>query len=214
MSVLTLAPLYRGIYYALLSKFNRWKIFVSLLGFIFMVWYLLLLQMGDDFIINKSKLMSQSSMVSTYDGYFRDKQPDKISNWVHIPSAIVEKDVLEVFVAHKAALEDSIVVSFERVSGVKKEQIFDNDSLKLEAMRSFYQFKLDNQTLDPIAYYMFNFTQYHQKGLFGFIPLDTLREGQHTLELYLNFKKQSKAAHVVFYKSADGKNYTHKLLKD
>ena len=204
MSVLTLAPLYRGIYYALLSRFNRWKIFVSLIGFIFMVWYLLLLQMGDDFVINKSRMISQSSTVSTYDGYYRDMNPDKISNWAHIPSATVEKDVLEVFVAHKAALEDSVLVSFERISGVKKEQILESDSLKLEAMRSFYRFKLNDQMIDPIPYQMFNFSQYHQKGLLGFIALDSVPVGQHTLDLYLNNYKPALAAHLVFYKTENG----------
>lgn len=33
MSFLTLAPLYRNIYYALLSRFNRWKIFGGLISF-------------------------------------------------------------------------------------------------------------------------------------------------------------------------------------
>lgn len=204
MSVLTLAPLYRGIYYALLSRFNRWKIFVSLIGFIFMVWYLLLLQLGDDFLINKSRLISQSISVSTYDGYYRDMIPDKISNWAHIPSATVEKDVLEVFVAHKAALEDSVLVSFERISGMKKDQILQNDSIKLEAMRSFYRFKLNDQMIDPIPYQMFNFSQYHQKGLLGFIALDSVPVGQHTLNLYLNYYKPALAAHLVFYKTENG----------
>ncbi|MCC5928900.1 MAG: hypothetical protein JJU28_06615 [Cyclobacteriaceae bacterium] len=214
MSFLTVATLYRSIYYALISEFNRWKIFTFLVSFIFLIYYVLLFQMGDDFVVNKSTILPEKMGFAAFDGYYRDKNPKTISHWLHIPSAHVSDDVLEVFVAHKAALEDSIYFSFERLSGLKKEQILENDSLKLSAMSEFYRFKINGKDLPTLNYRKFHYTQYHQKGLLGFIPLDSLPMGTHDLQLHLNFSPSRKYAQLIFYKTDNGKNFAPKPLKN
>lgn len=204
MSWLTLSPLYRNIYYAFLSRFNRWKIFAFIFTSIWLVWYILLLQLGDDVLFNKGKLISNQINYATYDGYYRDKEPKKISDWVHIPSAVVENDILEIFVAHKAVLEDSVLSNFERISGFKPKEVLENDSLKLEAMREFFRFYLNGEKLPVLPFHMFDYSYYNQKGLIGFIPLDSVASGTHVLELKLNTLKPFKVANVIFHKINDG----------
>ncbi len=199
---LTLSPLYRNIYYGLISKFNRWKIFAGFIFFIFLVVCVVNIMQGNDFLINQNTLHQSKIGVTTYDGYYEDKNPEKISSWIHIPSAVVTDNVLEIFVGHKVALEDSIFDSFERAKKITRAEVLSNDSLRLAAMNNFYRLTIDGQLLDDVQYEMINYTKYKQMGLLTFLPLDSLQSGTHTLDLQLNMPSKPVYARVMFYKAA------------
>jgi hypothetical protein len=200
MSALTLAPVYRNIYYGLISRFNRWKIFAGLVIYILLVNMLTNWQMGDDSLMNMSVMYKKKKTTSTFEGHYRDKEPDKISNWLHIPSAQVSGPVLEFFVVHKAALEDSVLSVYTRNHHIADTSILASDSLTMDALSQFYRFKLNDTWLNPVPMTFMNFSRYNQKGLLGFLEIDKLQRGAYRLELWLNWQKPIKVASVQFYK--------------
>ena len=200
MSFLTLAPLYRSIYYGLLSRFNRWSVFLGIVLFILAVVILTQWQRGINLIVDRSEYQEMKLNVATTDGYYRDKNPEKISNWMHINSAQVDSDVLEVFVVHKAALEDSLLVNFGKSYALSREEILQSDSLKLQALSHFYRFKIDGQWVDPVPLVLMNYSEYNQRGMLSFIPIENLSKGMHKLELWVNWSKPTQFSNVVFYK--------------
>ena len=206
MSFLTLAPLYRNIYYGLLSRFNRWIVFAGLAFFIAFASFVLIFEQGQASslgVFDSSEIYSDDLEAVVIDGHYRNKNPEKISSWLHISSATVEMDVVEVFIAHKRALEPTIFDSFQRDLGHSKESIILSDSLKLAALSHFYRFRIDGKEIDPIPFSLMTYSQYNQKGVIGFIPIGALSVGPHSLELYLNKEKETKVAELVFYKVND-----------
>ena len=203
MSFLTLAPLYRNIYYAILSRFNRWKVFAGLAFFLAMIFLVLSVERGKDSpldILEDSRFVLSEQSILVTDGFYRDKNPAEINSWLHISSATVKMDVLEVFVSHKKALESSILESFSVEKGLAKEKILSSDSLRLAALSHFYRFKIDNKEIDQVPFTQMKYTQYNQRGMLGFIPLDSVSQGSHSLELYLNNEDETKVAEIIFYK--------------
>lgn len=100
-------------------------------------------------------------------------------------------------------MESAIFKAYKNKSGIKKETVLASDSLRLEALSNFYRFSLDGKELDPIPFTMMDYTEYNQKGMLGFIALDSVSKGQHSLEIYLNYKNKTKVAQLVFYKVND-----------
>jgi hypothetical protein len=199
MSMLTLAPVYRNIYYGVISRFDRWKIITGLIVYLVMVSMLTQWQMGNDSLLNMSAFYKKTH-AANYDGYYRDKDPEKISNWLHIPSAQVRGPVLEFFIAHKAALEDSIIVSYTRNYKLDKAQLLASDSLILNALSEFYRFKLNGEWLEPIPMTFMSYSRYNQRGVMGFIEMNTLNRGAYRLELWLKREKPLRVAGLSFYK--------------
>jgi hypothetical protein len=200
MSVLTLAPLYRGIYYGLISRFNRWKIFAGLTLYLIAISVIINWQMWGDSLIDTSELYKRNLNLATYDGYYRDKEPEKISNWLHIPSAQVKGPVVEFFIAHKAAMEDSVIAVYTRKYAITESEILASDSIIIKALSEFYRFKLKGEWLEPIPMTFMNFSRYNQKGLLGFVNISTMDRGLYRLELWLQEQKPRKVASVSFYK--------------
>lgn len=205
MSALTLAPLYRNLYYAILSRFNRWKILGLITIFGALVFLVFIIQTNSNNLFNQSDLYISQSKSSSYDGYYRDKEAENISFWMHTPTAIISSDVMELFIAHKVGLESSIFEDFEKSSGFKKSQVIASDSLRLKAVSAFYRLILDGKLLPPLDFTPMVFSKYKQEGFIAFIEIDSLSRGKHNLELKIDYWNQSQVANMIFYKENDGK---------
>ncbi|HMP99504.1 MAG TPA: hypothetical protein PKC24_06950 [Cyclobacteriaceae bacterium] len=215
LSFLTLSKFYRGIYYSLISNFNKWKVFVSLIVLIFAIIYVWGIQQDEEFLFYQSKMYDTTIGVATFDGYYRDRNAQRMSSWMHIPSMHVHDDVLEVFVAHKAALEDSILSVYGRISGHSREEILEKKELKINAFSHYYRFQLNQEELPPVALTFINMSEYNQKGVVGFIRLDSLSHGLHRIGLRLNQGSDGiKITEIPFYKISDGANYQQKIIND
>ncbi len=219
ISFLTLAPLYRNIYYALLSKFKRWKILGMVAIFSSLVLLVFVIQAGNHNLFNYSDLYLDQSKSGSYDGYYRDKEAENISIWMHTPSAIVSSDVMELFIAHKVGLESSIFANFEESSRIEKSKVIESDALRLKAIGAFYRLILDGKPLPSLNYNPMEFSKYNQEGFIAFIELDSLKRGKHRLVLEIDHWSQSKVANMIFYKENDGrlahvKKENHIALKE
>jgi hypothetical protein len=199
MSVVTLAPLYRGIYYGLISNFNRWKIGGAAVIYVVLFFVIVNHQRGGSLFFDGEKLHKNSLGVTAYDGYYRDMNPKKHSSWISIQSMKIGTEPIEVFLPYKNAFEDSIVSRFSRKFGIERREILEKDSLALASIRDYFSFRLDGKKLPEVDLFFINWSTMEKKGLIGFIPTDSLSAGNHYLELWVNNEEPVLGAKVPFF---------------
>jgi len=139
MSLLTLAPLYRNIYYILIGHLNRWRVFAFCLAFVMLASLMVNVQRSRDNFFTDSVFGQRNSSLYTHEGYYRDKGASQMNRWMHIASAVVEEDLIEVFIPYKVALEDSMLSSYARKHQISLDSLLQKPALQLKALSNFYR---------------------------------------------------------------------------
>jgi len=62
-----------------------------------------------------------------------------MNRWMHIASAVVEEDLIEVFIPYKVALEDSMLSSYARKHQISLDSLLQKPALQLKALSNFYR---------------------------------------------------------------------------
>jgi len=229
MSVITFASLYRGIYYGLVSNINRWILITGLLIFIsFTTWRVQ--SEGDNLFDNTTLLNSQSTSMSADEGYYRDKNPKRLSIWAHIQSTVIENDVLELFVVHKRFAEGQIIRLCpdyeEMLSDANQRALIDDnsslqtlreDSINFHCLTSFYSIEIDGLDFPVEQWHMHKMSELNQQGILTWLDIQLLERGQHTLSLYVHSDdEKSMVANIPFFKNSDasGGNSIDVVLSD
>jgi hypothetical protein len=159
-------------------------------------------QRSRDNFFTDSVFGQRNSSLYTHEGYYRDKGASQMNRWMHIASAVVEEDLIEVFIPYKVALEDSMLRSYARKHQIALDSLLQKPALQLKALSDFYRLQLDTLLLPPISYKMFYFEKYRQTGLLGFVDVSDLPRGEHHLQLLLYTGQPEKVANIWFYKKS------------
>lgn len=210
ISALSLARFYRPIYYTLITNYNRWKIGIFLLFFVFVS----LFMMGN--IANSSAIPGESwtrltfwnnrQNVSSYSGYYDDQNDDFHSVQAHIQSDIISENTLRLFTVLRIGREDSIKKHCNYDSLIQLDTA--SQYVELHCVSSFYQVLLDDQKIDSAQWFFHYKQKTKQRGLLTYLDITNLKRGMHTLsikgpdEMY----KNGKFAVIPFYRelSPDG----------
>lgn len=205
---LTLSFLYRNIYYGFVTNYKKWK--VSL----FLTLFVVITTMGSIVIIKNSDRTLNSFLLAPdesaenfmYSSHYHNLANGKYSDKIHIPSDIADRQVLEVFVVHRTAFEESHIFPQCDYEKQSKSDTINLNRLKMACLNEFYQLKLDSTLIKPEFMYMQNALT-KQDGLKAYVDISHLEKGQHELQLYYNFYNSEKdstfsrnMATVEFYK--------------
>ncbi len=205
MSWLTLSPLYRKIYYGLVSNHAKWKSVLAILIFMSVT---VLLYSGFRLESNPADALTlrlpDSAEQLMYPGHYSNWAGDKPSGLIQIPSDVIESNVLSVFVVHKSSYEDRYIKP--SCSYDSRQDSIGHDTLVMDCLSRFYNLQLDGEPVE--AEYLFTRKQKpYQVGLQTYLDITHLEKGLHNLELYFQIKEEGdsvrskRAARVEFYKA-------------
>ena len=215
LSIMTLAPLYRNIYYGFATNQNPRKVILFLATFT-------ISSIVGVIYLRSSTPRGSTSRTSPplalvlrpaldasgvmYPGHYRDQMGDEPSNKIWIPSARVEGQVLQAFVVHRTTDEERLIKPSCHYDSLSQLEGTDLDSLKLACLKQYYLLKVDDQEVDTEMYYLVN-RQTRQDGLMSYVDISSLPRGGHVLSLYYRFFSESegetlidKVAELEFYK--------------
>jgi hypothetical protein len=217
LSIMTLAPLYRNIYYGIATNHKRWKVIFFLglftLGSIAGVIFLRGTAPRGSTVRTTPELALQlrpdlDAAGAMYHGHYRDQMGDEPSNKIWIPSARVEGQVLVAFVVHRTVEEESLIkpsCDYDSLSQVEGTNL---DSLKLACLKQFYRLEIDNKKVNAEMYYLVN-KHTRQDGLMSYVDMTELPRGGHVLSLHYRFYSERadtirsvKVAELEFYKAS------------
>jgi hypothetical protein len=205
MSWLTLSPLYRKIYYGLVSNHAKWK---SVLAILIFMGGTVLLYSGFRLESNPADAMTlrlpDSAEQLMYPGHYADRAGDKPSALIQIPSDVIERNVLSVFVVHRSAYEERYIKPSCNYDS--RQDSIGHDTLVMDCLSRFYNLRLDGEPVE--AEYLFTRKQKpYQVGLQTYLDITHLEKGLHYLELYYQSQeegasvKSQQVAKVEFYKT-------------
>jgi len=192
MSFITLAPFYRGIYYSFVTNHRRWKVMLGVFLFaaISITWSIAIRQNAEPLSVVDMSVSSDDEFL--YQGHYADAFHDKPSRVIHIPSDIIEGDVLRAFVVHSSAYEERYIKKLCGYEEKANQPEVDMDSLKLECLTQFYVLGI-NDSLYEESTMLFQkdlFTK--QLGLVAWLDIQHLPRGPHRLTLYYRYPANDK----------------------
>ncbi|MCI4650628.1 hypothetical protein [Phaeodactylibacter sp.] len=205
MSWLTLSPLYRKIYYGLVSNHAKWKSVLAILIFLSVT---ALLYSGFRLKNNPADALALRLLDTAeqlmYPGHYANWAGNKPSGLLQIPSDVIEANVLSVFVVHRSAYEERYIKPLCNYSS--RQDSVDQDILVMDCLSRFYTLQLDGMPVETD--YLFTRKQEPlQVGLQAYLDITHLEKGLHNLELYFQFQQEDgsvrpqQVAKVEFYKT-------------
>ncbi len=184
ISFLTLSPVYRPIYYSLVSNFNRW--WISLFYFIFLVTtFTLAMQIKDangqvDHWTNL-ELFSRDTEYNSFSGYYEDRNDRYASFRVQIPTDVIENNVLRVFINLHIEYQDAIKETCEYDS--LSATVSNVDSLKLSCVSNYFHLYLDDSLVTEYPVRFHHNQRTDQKGILCYLDIRGLTMDQHELKV-------------------------------
>lgn len=216
MSVITLAPFYRGIYYGFVTNHTKWKVMLGILLFVVIS------------ITWSTGIRSEREIFSTVDfevvndrfhsfsGHYIDAFGDSPSQRIQIPSDVIEGDVLPVFVVHSSRYEERQIKPLCDYDAVVEQKGSLSDSLKLVCLKSFYVLSVNDSTYQNADMFYRENPNTRQKGLVAWLDISHLSRGLHRLFLHYRYPSNEnmpepflvQSAVVEFFKTSDGPDRT------
>jgi hypothetical protein len=179
MSAITLAPLYRIIYYGLVSNLNRFYIFTGLLLYtaatIFISYTLF---DSNNFLVQYNTLAGDEIVFAgNYENIFKDNP----SNVIQIQSDIVKDQVLRVFLVYNTWHFDYFESKYgwekyENIAAVPDSVLFTQINLE-------FLLQLDEVTVENLSWHRHNRDKTNQYGFLTWIDIGHLDRGEHCLKL-------------------------------
>lgn len=202
MSVLTLAPLYRHIYYGFVSNHNRWLVALWVFLFAVISFFMARSILEENQFLNVMELEVEAVKYKQYHGYYDNLMGEDPSMRIHIQSDIVEEQVLRTFVVHSSSLEESHIYPLCDYQSQRDEPGINLDSLKMICLKRFYKLKLNGKSIEPD--FLFHEKQSTgQVGLLAYIDISHLDRGMHKLTLqYMIDQEPVNFSIVAFYKES------------
>ena len=205
MSWLTLSPLYRRIYYGLISNLPRWKAVLGMISFILISAFMAFSIRSETNVADVLSLrLSDTADQAMFPGHYENLMADRPSNTIQIPSDVIKENHLRVFVVHRSAFEDRYIKPLCNYEA--RQDSVDENELKMECLDAFYDLKLDSQLVAADFIYFHN-ARTNQEGLIAYLDIAHLDKGRHDLSVVYNFYDEEgeynarDVAVVEFYKA-------------
>ncbi len=183
--IVTLAYLYRPVYYYLASNVNRW-----VFSGVFAVFLALIFVLADYNFDYSDKDLTNISMyyetvgTSVFSGNYQDKIKDTYSLRAQIPSEIIDGSVLRVFIPLHPDYDKTIKDECGEPGDIREDQYF------LSCLQDAYLVFLNDSLTRPGLKFNFN-QKTQQKGLLGWIDISTLPVGENIVEVQLALKEDT-----------------------
>lgn len=205
MGVITLAGLYRSIYYSLINRFSKSKIRLAL------CFYVLLFIMIPFFKYDQYIYYPDNgSAIKLNDHEYDDVRLDGANIWfASIPSQFIDDSFLPLFVRYRPQHNALIKEICDDWQPLKKDGV--NSGIKitsqglnlgdayvresepekaLECLSDFYSISLDSKKLD-LEYYLYIHPNNEERGIITVIDIDSLSRGKHVIDIsYKEFNTQ------------------------
>lgn len=196
VSALSLARFYRPIYFTLITNYNRWKIGVFLVVFVFGSVFMMGRIAWSGSIPGESwtrlTFWNNNQNVASFSGNYDDQNDAFHSVQAHIQSDIISENTIRLFTVLRIGVEDSIKKHCNYDSLLQLDTA--NYYVELHCASKFYQVLLDDQKLDSVDW-LFHYKQKtNQRGLLTYLDITDLPRGIHNLtimgpdEMYENRK--------------------------
>lgn len=200
LGTITLAPIYRPVYYGLVSNIKKRWVIVGLVGYCIISAYFYKKILTDDF--GSHEMVHQTLGTSSYAGYYEDKAEAKISRWAHIPTDQVDGQSVRLFVVHNSGLEDSIRMACEhRGLDSLSRGIPSKD---LGCLTDFYGVALDADTLNQQRWWFRSVDQFNHMGLVTWIDLSQYPRGTHEISVFQKHRYRTiEVARIPFFKDSN-----------
>lgn len=204
MSAITLAPVYRGIYYGLASNVSRWRNVLVMIVFLFItLWIMLPIATGR---FQTPSAYNTNFGIANIDGYYRDQQPERFSTWAHIQSQQISEGALHVFLPHKLQFEEQMLADCS--DNLKAAAVVDsfasNEARNLACLSAVYVFYIDGIKQAPGRFFMRELGHTGQLGLETWLDVAALPRGQHLLEVKVRIKNEERLrAAIPFFQLKD-----------
>ena len=185
ISLLTLSPFYRNVYYILISNIRKWKIILFIALFLLTSFMSLNLNSKTGSLswnLSRIEFFGYSEGTTTnpesYDSFNHKSAWKKAS----IQSDIIKDDVLRVFVTHEVRYEDSLkaICNRENLDWVN------SDSAKLVAMEKFYLVNVDDSIYQNQKWIFFNEVHNGHRGVLTYVDISDLDKGMHQVKITLD----------------------------
>ncbi|MGK7394296.1 MAG: hypothetical protein ACNS62_06975 [Candidatus Cyclobacteriaceae bacterium M3_2C_046] len=98
MSAITLAPLYRSIYYGMVSNLNRFYIFIGLFLYTAATFFIAYIVFDSRNIFVEYNTLGGEKMV--FSGHYQNLYEENPSNVIQIQTDVVKEQVLRVFIVY------------------------------------------------------------------------------------------------------------------
>jgi hypothetical protein len=206
MSVLTISPLYRSIYYGIVSNHKKWKVALGMSVFVTLTIFIAISIKNEAKLFSTLEMAADSGPDYIFPGNYRNLANGSPSKRFILESDVIDKNVAKVFLVSGGQLaEESIAKGCDYEKYATNEKI-DLDSLKMECLKNFYKLELDGEEIHP-DYFYFEERSINREGLMAYVDLSFLPRGMHEFKLYLKFiedgeVKERLRADAEFFKNA------------
>ena len=182
VSALTLSRFYRPIYYGMVSNFNKWVFFFLLLTFtaVSLVGAASITDFpnpGDSW--SRLTFFGSSPGYTSFAGSYDDQNEENPSFRAHIPSDIINGNVLKLFVVANIRYEDRMEQHTPMDSLKLLHQDTSDLALKMISIGNFYQILIDGQPIEDLSWLFHYKTHVRQRGYLTYIDISHLPEGMH-----------------------------------
>lgn len=181
MSFLTLSPLYRKIYYGLISNHKKWKSVLAILTFLSVTALLYSRFRLDKNPADRLSLrLSDNAEQLMYPGHYGNWSEGEPSALIHIPADVIEAQVLSVFIVHRSTYETRYIKPL--CDYESRQDSVGQDTLIMDCLARFYSLKVDGVAVAAD----FLFTRKRdpaQVGLQTYVDIGHLEKGMHRVEL-------------------------------
>jgi len=208
MSVLTLSPLYRGIYYGIISNHKKWKVALGMLLFVASSLLIAESIQSESGLMNSFDLTADSDSSKDYlfPGNYLNLAGSKPSKKLILESDIIDKNVAKVLLVSSGELEKESIIEGCNYNELAESGEHNLDSLTMECLKNFYRLELDGEEIYP-DYLYYKDERINREGLMAYVDLSSLPRGIHEFKLYLKFIEDGEiseriTADAEFFKEA------------
>ena len=185
-SRLSLAGLYRNVYYTYLTNFKKWKLVVALLVYIVIsgtaiTWKVAAQSMGRDIGYSNIDFMSYRGNLFVESNKYDDQKANLTAD-ASIQSEIIRENVLRLFVVNQYKFERIFQDSLNyqaRIDSAKNSE--EERAVLLESVKTSYKVQLDDSLYNDVDWLFHIDPKTHEKGLLSWIDITHLDKGRHTI---------------------------------
>jgi hypothetical protein len=204
MSSITLAPVYRGLYYGLIGNVSRKRVALIMVVFLIITYFRVV--PGAVLPFQTPTIYNTTFGTANFDGYYRDQQPERFSTWAHIQSQQISEGALHVFLPHKLQFEEQMLADCS--DNLKAAAVVDSFASKearnLACLSAVYVFYIDGIKQAPGRFFMRELGHTGQLGLETWLDVAALPRGQHLLEVKVRIKNEERLrAAIPFFQLKD-----------
>ncbi len=186
ISTLTLSRFYRPIYYGMVTNFNKWVVFLLLLTFtvvsIFGAGSITDTRYAGD-TWSRLTTFGSGQGYASFVGYYDDQNEENPSVRAHIPSDIINGNVLRLFVVANIRYEENMN---EHTSKDSLRQIYPDTldvALTNMVVANFFDVHIDGKPVEEVRWYFHYKRHLKQRGYLTYINIKDLEEGMHQVEV-------------------------------